>query len=244
MDKLTIRPLRADEIEIRVQQVKEKFVKLLLYKDARCDMRILDDQFGIDGWKRSHQLINGQLFCTVSIWSDRLGQWIDKQDLGTESNAEKEKGQASDSFKRACFNLGIGRELYTPLDITIWANNTVIENKNGNYKLAYKEKFSVGSINTVNGVIQAITIVNQDGKEVFTYGSKTTHKQTKKAAKQENIDRAVLTIELTNLALKKGVSMEQVTESFTKRGYTLDNAPKAIFEGVSGQLSNLPDKEV
>lgn len=108
-----IRTLRADEIECRVSMVNEKGLGLLLYKDARADQKILDETFTPYGWKRSHQAINGNLYCTVEVWDPEKQQWIGKQDVGTESTSEKEKGQASDSFKRACFNWGLGRELYT-----------------------------------------------------------------------------------------------------------------------------------
>ena len=104
-----IRCLRADEIEIRVAQVLEKGVQLLLYKDSRCDKRILDETFGINGWKDRYEEIKGNLFCTISIWDNDTKQWIDKCDCGTESFSEKEKGEASDAFKRAGFNVGIGR---------------------------------------------------------------------------------------------------------------------------------------
>ncbi len=104
---MKIRTLRADEIECRAAMVKENGVSLLLYKDARCDMRILDEMFTPFGWQRHHETINGKEFCTVSVKSE-TGEWIEKQDCGTESNTEKEKGQSSDAFKRACFNWGIG----------------------------------------------------------------------------------------------------------------------------------------
>ena len=107
-----IRLLRADEIECRVSTISEKGVSLLLYKDARVDQRILDETFTPLGWQRTHQSIDGNLYCTVSIWDDAKRQWIAKQDVGTMGYTEKEKSQASDSFKRACFNIGIGRELY------------------------------------------------------------------------------------------------------------------------------------
>ena len=107
-----IRELRADEIEVRVGIVKKNGISLLLYKDALCDMNILDETFGITGWQRKHELINGALFCTVSIKGEN-GEWISKQDVGVESYTEAVKGAASDSFKRPCFNIGIGRELYT-----------------------------------------------------------------------------------------------------------------------------------
>lgn len=112
-----IRTLRADEIECRVGQCKKGKngfgCSLLLYKDARCDMKLLDEVFGPMNWKREHSVIDGNLYCTISVWDDDKKQWVSRQDVGTESNTEKEKGQASDSFKRAGVNWGIGRELYT-----------------------------------------------------------------------------------------------------------------------------------
>lgn len=86
-----IRELRADEIEVRVGVVRKNGISLLLYKDARCDMNILDETFGIAGWQRKHELINGALFCTVSI-KDESGEWISKQDVGVESYTEAVKG--------------------------------------------------------------------------------------------------------------------------------------------------------
>ena len=112
------RDLRADEIECRVAQAKENGVSVLLYKDARCDQNILDETVGAMNWQRHHSRDNAN--CTVSLWDEKKSQWVSKEDTGTESNTEKEKGLASDSFKRACFNWGIGRELYTaPF---IWIN--------------------------------------------------------------------------------------------------------------------------
>lgn len=105
------RTLRADEIDCRVAQVKASGLTLLLYKDARCDQNILDETVGPMNWQRHHGRDNAN--CIVSIWDDEKKQWIEKEDVGTESRTEREKGLASDSFKRACFNWGIGRELYT-----------------------------------------------------------------------------------------------------------------------------------
>lgn len=105
------RTLRADEIDCRVAQVKGNGLMLLLYKDARCDQNILDETVGAFGWQRSHSRDNAN--CTVSIWDAEKQMWVSKEDVGTESNTEAAKGLASDSFKRACFNWGIGRELYS-----------------------------------------------------------------------------------------------------------------------------------
>ena len=104
---MSIRLLRADEIECRIATINEKGLSLLLFKDARVDQKILDETFTPFGWKRSHQMIDGALYCTVEVWDEGKGQWIGKQDVGTVSHTEKEKGQASDSFKRACFNVTV-----------------------------------------------------------------------------------------------------------------------------------------
>lgn len=104
---MKFRELKANEIDVRVQSVTEKGCILLLYKNARIDMELLDETVGPMNWTREHQIIGDRLYCTVSIWDKEKQQWISKQDVGTESNTEKEKGQASDSFKRACVNLGM-----------------------------------------------------------------------------------------------------------------------------------------
>lgn len=163
---MQFRDLRADEIDVRVAQVSEGGCSLLLYKDARCDMNILDETVGPANWQRHHSRDNAN--CTVSIWDAEKQQWISKEDTGTESNTEKEKGLASDSFKRACFNWGIGRELYTAPFIWINAKDMNISDKNGR-KTTY-DKFSVEKIKIENKVIVGLAIRNlKTGKRVFVY---------------------------------------------------------------------------
>ena len=167
---MEFRPLRKEEIDCRIATIKQNGLSLLLYKDARVDMRMLDETVGQMNWKRSHQIIDGNLYCTVEIWDEAKGQWISKQDVGTESNTEKEKGQASDSFKRAGFNWGIGRELYTSPFIWISPENCNIEEgKNG--KLFCYDRFVVDEITIEDGVITALTIINTKkfNKVVFAY---------------------------------------------------------------------------
>lgn len=185
-----IRCLLPNEIEVRVQSVGEKSAQLLLYKDSRCDKRILDETFGIFGWKDTYQEIKGNLFCTVSIWDDENKQWIDKQDCGTESFSEKEKGQASDAFKRACFNIGIGRELYTR--IFYYANvATKYDATKKKYELADKYMtFHVSEIETNEQTekIEKIKIADNKDNIVFEYGyskKQTTKKETKEEPKDE-----------------------------------------------------------
>lgn len=108
---MEFRTLNANEIDCRVATINQNGLSLLLYKDARVDQNILDETVGCMNWQRSHTRDNAN--CIVSIWDKEKKQWVSKEDTGTESYTEKEKGLASDSFKRACFNWGIGRELYS-----------------------------------------------------------------------------------------------------------------------------------
>ena len=164
---IEFRHLRSDEIDVRVSQVKENGCALLLYKDARCDQNILDETVGAMNWQRHHSRDNAN--CTVSIWDAEKSQWIEKEDTGTESNTEKEKGLASDSFKRACFNWGIGRELYTAPFIWVMADNCNIKQYNGKYQVY--DRFKVAEIDIQQKKIVGLKISNQNGATVFAYGT-------------------------------------------------------------------------
>lgn len=170
------RDLRADEIECRVAQAKANGVSLLLYKDARCDQNILDETVGAMNWMRSHTRDNAN--CIVSIWDDKKQQWISKEDTGTESNTEKEKGLASDSFKRACFNWGIGRELYTAPFIWVGAEHcTALSESNGKAKCF--DSFAVQKIVIENKKIVALAIKNaKTGKTCYIWQDPVWQKRT------------------------------------------------------------------
>lgn len=168
----TFRKLRADEIECRVATVKENGISLLLYKDARCDMNILDETVGSMNWQRSHSRDNAN--CTVSIWDETKKQWVPKEDTGTESNTEKEKGLASDSFKRACFNWGIGRELYTAPFIWVPAGLCNITSKSARHTCY--DRFYVSQVTyTEDGRIKDLEVKNsKTHKAVFSTSSDAT----------------------------------------------------------------------
>ena len=169
MCKLMFRELKADEIDVRVAQINQKGATLLLYKDARCDMNILDETVGAFNWKRNHTRENAN--CVVSLWDENKKEWVSKEDTGTESFTEKEKGLASDSFKRACFNWGIGRELYTAPFIWISADKVNLSQKNGKYTTY--DKFVVEAIRyDEKRQISALSIKNQLGKRVYIYNPK------------------------------------------------------------------------
>lgn len=165
------RDLKSNEIDCRISQINEKGLTLLLYKDARVDMDILDETVGAKNWQRSHTRDNAN--CVIAIWDEDKKQWICKEDTGTESFSEKEKGLASDSFKRAGFNWGIGRELYTapfiyiPLKDKEGNDNFELKEKNG--KTVTYTKFYVEAIQITEKVITGLAIKNDKGKRVFVY---------------------------------------------------------------------------
>jgi len=136
LKKLT-EPLAIEDIDFRVQSVnKGGYATILAYKDARVDMNRLDEVCTPLLWKREHSDSNRT--CTVSIYNEAIGEWVSKQDVGTASMTEKEKGLASDSFKRACFNWGIGRELYDYPLIQIKLNPDEFQVVGGKAKATFK----------------------------------------------------------------------------------------------------------
>ena len=141
---MNIRTLYANEIECRIGMVNEKGLSLLLYKNARVDMQILDECFGIFGWQRQHTCIEGNLYCTIQIKDPETQQWIAKEDVGVSGYTEKEKSQASDAFKRAAVNIGIGRELYSAPFIWIPASKVTIQRRGD--KFCCYDHFKVSSI--------------------------------------------------------------------------------------------------
>lgn len=171
---MEFRTLNANEIDCRIQSLNEKNgnvgAVVLLYKDARVDMRLLDEVVGAMNWKREHTIIGDRLYCTVSIYNKYTGEWVGKSDVGTESNTEKEKGQASDSFKRACFNWGIGRELYSaPFTYINLQSSEWQKGKDGRPK-SYA-KFTVKEIEyDENRNISKLIIVDSKGTVRFTMG--------------------------------------------------------------------------
>ena len=178
-----IRLLSKEDIEVRVAQTlagnNKVRVNLLLYKNARVDMKIMDELFTPMGWKRTHKLIGDRLYCCVEVYNPETKEWICKEDVGVESNTEAEKGQASDSFKRACVNWGIGRELYTAPKITIELNeNEYTKDQNSRIKVwAY---FSVKSIgyDSKTRTITSLEIQDKYGNVRFSMGGSVQQSQS------------------------------------------------------------------
>lgn len=191
------RTLYPHEIDVRVQQVaniggKVKAV-LLLYKNARVDMDLLDEHFGCLGWQREHNFKDGKNYCRVSVYDKAHNIWVFKEDVGVESNTEETKGEASDAFKRACVNLGIGRELYSAPQILVELGNTeyaedgVTKNGKPKYRANSWLKFRVSAItyNAERSII-GLSIADNNGIVRYTLGvAKQNESHTTKPTKQK-----------------------------------------------------------
>ena len=159
--------LQANEISCRVQQISEKGLSLLLYVTSRDGQKRLDEKFGELGWQDRYEVIDGDLYCIISVWDSEKKMWISKEDVGTASYTAKEKGRASDAFKRACVKHGIGRELYTEPYIWIPSNYCNIKT-DSNGKTSTRDKFFVNRISyTSDRKIDELEIVNQNMDVVF-----------------------------------------------------------------------------
>lgn len=221
MENRQIPLLEAKDVECRIQQITGNDAKgygaiLLLYKDARVDMKILDSVYGAMNWQRKHTVINGQLFCSVLIWDESKNQWIEKQDVGTESATEAEKGRASDSFKRACFNVGIGRELYNAPFIYIKLDAAEVR-KNSKGKPTTYTRFNVTEMeySREKECFTKLVICDEKGRQRYSLGGSKAEKPAEKPA-QTSENRYVRienneTYVLTRAGMKKPSELNMAT---------------------------------
>lgn len=190
MSDYNIRLLTENDVELRIKQITETkkgvFATLLVYKDARTDMDILDEAFGPMNWQRKHKLIGNAMYCAISVWDAEKKEWIEKEDAGKESYNEAEKGQASDSFKRSGVNWGIGRELYNAPKIRIKLEADEFIKEDGKIK-TYKT-FSVKSMvyDKENSQYTEFTVVDEDGNERFSLKNPTVKRNDTNNRKKED----------------------------------------------------------
>lgn len=224
---MKFRALRSDEIECRVAQVKKStrgtWCSLLLYKDARCDMNVLDETVGNDNWQRDHKELKGNMYAGIGLYNKELNAWIWKWDCGTESYTEAQKGEASDSFKRAGFNWGIGRELYTSPKIFITLNDGEYYEENGKTKMDGKVYFYVAHITYTEQndkrVIDELVIKDKNGNTRFEQMNKGKKKAVVES--QKNFDDKYgspthdeLGAQIINLCADKGVDLKVILEHY------------------------------
>ena len=172
MKDIKFRDLLPSEIECRVgatlkdQNGNPYAFQIMLYKTARVDCQILDETFGQFGWKNNYYQVKNTMICSVSIWDEDKHEWINKDNGGDDDfTMEQVKAECSDSMKRACFNLGIGRKLYSASKIYMVVN---IDKDND----PKKSKYIVKDIGYDDTSITKITIANKKTKQVvISYGT-------------------------------------------------------------------------
>lgn len=225
MAEKSIRLLKENEIDCRVGTCTEKGFSILLYKNARVDMQILDEVYGNSNWQREHKEIKGNLYCGVSIWDETKNQWITKWDCGVESNTEKEKGESSDSFKRACFNVGIGRELYTaPF---IWIEGRVRENGRGGYVPTLNMntvKVSYISYDIASREIIKLEIRDKSGV-LYSYNMADEYQAPRPQKKQDSKPVNVIKTE----DVKKEMAQPKSVDAIVEKELTLEEAKALPF---------------
>lgn len=171
------RLLRADEIEVRISTCNAYGVGLLLYKDARVDMNLLDEVHGSLNWQNTYELIDGQLFCIVEVWDAEKGMWISKENVGVESYTEKEKGRASDAFKRACFLLGIGRELYSAPSMFVFKRDLKTLEQDAQGRYTCKDAFKVEGLEYDGDRIAYVAVRNLKNDKLLEFGAPVAEAQ-------------------------------------------------------------------
>lgn len=173
--ELKFRDLTEDEIELRVGSTNDSGFQLLLYKNARIDMQLLDEVVGVGNWQREHYILGNDIYCKVGIYNQELKQWVWRADAGSSGTIEEEKSKASDSFKRACVNFGLGRCLYSAPFVWI-----VSKDKDGVMTgETKKERYIVDEIGYTDHKITKLVIKNEKTKKVvFSMGSNQKVAQT------------------------------------------------------------------
>lgn len=200
------KPLSIENVDFRVQSISPKgYATILAYKDARVDMQRLDEVVGALNWKREHSRDNKN--CTVSIWDEEKKQWVSKEDTGAESFTEKEKGLASDSFKRACFNWGIGIELYDYpfIFFQLFPDEFKVESGKAKPTFAFQLKKWTWDLEVVDGKVTRLRATDNKGrlrfdsdKEFNSIPQSNTPTETKESV-QKQIDAAKTKADLTKI---------------------------------------------
>ena len=244
-----IRLLKAEEIEVRAAQVTEKGATWLLYKTARTDMDILDETFGPENWTNDYKTVKDNMYCGIGVKFDN--EWVWKWDCGTESNTEAEKGEASDSFKRAGFRWGIGRELYTAPFIWISSGldnkvktDAVIEVKERNGKYACYEKLDVADIEyDTNRRISYLKIVNSKGKVVYEFGTKQLSLEERIKLIEDNMtldNEKIYYAKIKEMYSKEANPEEykKITAAWTKKHDSLEKQRTTTFLASEAEAVN------
>ena len=151
------RTLKAEEIEVRVQSVKNGKANMLLYIDSRAVTKLLDETVGPMNWQTEFYEVNGQTIGKLGIWDSEKQQWIWKSDTGTESNIEAVKGLISDVYKRMISRWGV---------VELYSSPKIVLDDDGYGNTGYRVS---EILYDVERNITHLVLVNRFGKEVFRW---------------------------------------------------------------------------
>ena len=249
---LLFRPLNAEEVEIRVDSVSARGVSLLIYKNARVDMALLDETVGAMNWQRKHSVVNNNLYCSVGIRNPETGEWVWKDDVGVEGYAAKEKSEASDSFKRSCTNWGIGRELYTAPFIFVQCATKPKEGGRG-YDMVDKYQFNDAWVSHITykgegGYRQIDELMVMDKRRTTIYSNcgKPKDMTVLPASEEElneefNVDSKVKPVQLT--ALRERLKKLNLGDDSVLKAYKLKKIEDLTLANLSDLNTRLSVKE-
>ena len=151
------RTLKAEEIEVRVQSVKNGKANMLLYIDSRAVTKLLDETVGPMNWQTEFYEVNGQTIGKLGIWDEEKKQWIFKSDTGTESNIEAVKGLISDVYKRMLSRWGV---------VELYSSPKIVLDDDGYGNTGYRvSEILYDSERNITHLV----LVNRFGKEVFRW---------------------------------------------------------------------------
>ena len=202
MKNLEFRTLRADEIEVRPQSVKNGKATMLLYIDSRAVVSLLNETVGNMNWTSEFYEANGQMIGKIAIYDEDRDIWVSKSDTGSESNIEAEKGLVSDIYKRVLSRWGV-QELYSAPRI-VWDDDGY---GNTGYKvshIAYDE----------NRNIISLQIVNRWGKEAFKWekGTEIPHASQKPVNEPKISNMDILKTFYEQNKRNADINVEQLTK--------------------------------
>jgi hypothetical protein len=210
----------------RVQECKEYGANCVAYIDSRDVQNRLDEIVGPENWQSDYKEVNEVVYGGIAIRVNN--DWVWKWDCGTESNVEKEKGEASDAFKRAAVKWGIGRFLY---DLKVVKLKTIKYEKN--------QKFYPLNETTGKAIFDGSELTDYINKKFKPgQGSQNTPPpattQNKQADDKPWLNEATEAFTKAVLSVKDG----SVTIAQIEKKYKLSKAIKAILEAAQKQPVN------
>lgn len=202
MRNLEFRTLKAEEIEVRPQSVKNGKATMLLYIDSRAVVSLLNETVGSMNWQSEFYQVGEQTIGKIGIYDEDRDIWVWKSDVGSESNVEAEKGKISDTYKRVLSRWGV-QELYSAPRI-VWDDDGY---GNTGYKVSHIEYDN-------NRNIISLQIVNRWGKEAFKWTKGTETPQTiQKPVNEPKMDNMTILKEFYETHKRQdGINVTELTK--------------------------------